>query len=242
MTRSLSDVAAAALQRCTAEGACADPVTVEQRGGPATGLPGQAASEVAWTGYADAEVDENGELRVRPAAELPTWLLRQAEYRAASERLPDSIAAFTATLASLRLAWAARSLTALTAELEPGATLPTPGFGAALARARAGLIAAGVTVDSRALVVESPDSHPPLPRWTLRCDRPGCNAELHATGATDSDARRTVTLAAEEAGWQISRWRDVPIDLCPEHREEGWAEGPPRVALASGITDGRRKR
>lgn len=114
-------------------------------------------------------------------------------------------------------------------------------FSAALATARAGLIAAGVTVDSRVALARDPEPNP-IPRWTLRCDRPSCNAELDAIGTTDSLAKRAVTLRAEAAGWQISRWRDVPVDLCPEHREEGWAEGPPRVRLESGITDGRRKR
>jgi hypothetical protein len=221
VTRTLESVVELALRRCELSGRCSDSQSPGEHHEPPSGLLEPAAGEVAWTGYLDAEVDENGELRLR-------GMERAERYRAAHAKLPDSIAAMGETLASLRPAWAAA--------VEPfGAPA---GFGAALARARAGLIAAGVTVDSRPLV----GAHPPLPRWTLRCDRPSCNATLEATGTTDSDARRYVTLAAETRGWQISRWRDVPVDLCPEHREEGWAEGPPRVRLESGITDGRRKR
>lgn len=76
--------------------------------------------------------------------------------------------------------------------------------------------------------------------WHLHCDRPGCTATLTATGATDTEARRAVTFQAEAAGWQISRWTDVHVDLCPEHREEGWAEGPPRRSFEATGKAGRR--
>lgn len=183
-------------QRCEVEGACADASTPGEHHEPPSGLLEPATGEVAWTGYVDAEVDENGELRLRA-------IERAERYRAAHAKLPDSIAAMAVALASLRPAWAAA-------------------FAAMRQRCR--------------------DSNAGGARWTLRCDRPGCSSQLEATGTTDSDARRFVTLHAETRGWQISRWRDVPVDLCPEHREEGWAEGPPRVSLAPGITDGRRKR
>lgn len=171
-------------QPCFAEGACADPVQPDERGGAATGLSGPTAGEVVWTGYLDAPTTPTGELL--------------------------GGLAWTATLASLR-----------------------PAFAGVVEREYAAIRARSEAVADA--------THPPLPRWTLRCDRPGCGAALEATGTTDSDARRWVTIRAESEGWQISRWRDVPVDLCPEHREEGWAEGPPRRVLEAGIRDGRRR-
>lgn len=59
------------------------------------------------------------------------------------------------------------------------------------------------------------------PNWHLRCDRPGCPAEVASTvrHADERVVRRSAAVAADAAGWQLHRHGDVPLDFCPLHAD-----------------------
>ena len=55
----------------------------------------------------------------------------------------------------------------------------------------------------------------------IRCDHAGCLKIITRSGLTERTARRDCTVAAKQAGWQVSTYRVPNIDFCPRHKAQG---------------------
>jgi hypothetical protein len=78
--------------------------------------------------------------------------------------------------------------------------------------------------------------------WELHCDRPGCTAVLTLTASDDRTSQRGLVAQAEQQRWQVVRWTEADIDLCPAHRQPELGDAPPLTDLSVRSEQGRAKR